>query len=204
MDVPFNAEAVCTDGVCGKTTRVVLRPKTQEITHVVVKESNAPYQERMIPVEWIVKSSPERIDLNCAKERVAKAQNFTEIDFVKVEVPQLAAYEYGYSWAPFQPRTDNTIRMEREAVPSGEMAIRRGAHVEATDGRIGRVDELIVDPATEKISHIVLRKGHLWGQRDVIIPVDQVEIIEEDIVRLKLDKEAVEKLPTEPVKHTAM
>jgi hypothetical protein len=40
-----------------------------------------------------------------------------------------------------------------------------------------------------------MREGHLWGKKDITIPVSEIEQIDEDVVRLKLDKESIEKLP---------
>ena len=65
---------------------------------------------------------------------------------------------------------------------------------------VGRVDEFLVDRETEHITHLVLREGHLWGQKDVTIPVSEIERIEEDTVYLKLDKEEIERLPSIPVR----
>jgi len=72
--------------------------------------------------------------------------------------------------------------------------------VEASDGRIGRVDEFLVDPVTGQISHLILREGHLWGKRDITIPVSEIERIEDDSVHLKLDKQSIEALPAVPVR----
>jgi sporulation protein YlmC with PRC-barrel domain len=74
--------------------------------------------------------------------------------------------------------------------------VRRGAHVQATDGRVGRVDEFVVDPLSHRITDLVMREGHLWGTKTVSIPVEQIDEIEEKTVYLKLDKAGVEKLPT--------
>jgi len=63
--------------------------------------------------------------------------------------------------------------------------------------------EFLIDPANENITHLVLREGHLWSQKDVTIPVSAIDRIEEDAVYLKLDKHAVEVLPAVPIKrHT--
>ena len=55
---------------------------------------------------------------------------------------------------------------------------------------------------TGHISHLILMEGHLWGKKEVAIPVSAIDRIEEDTVYLKLDKEAVESLPSEPVRRT--
>jgi hypothetical protein len=43
-------------------------------------------------------------------------------------------------------------------------------------------------------------EGHLWGKKEVTIPVSAIDRIEEDTVYLKLDKKAVESLPSESVR----
>jgi hypothetical protein len=45
------------------------------------------------------------------------------------------------------------VKIVEEYVPAGELAVHPGLHVEATNGRIGIVEELIVDPASEQVTH---------------------------------------------------
>ena len=70
---------------------------------------------------------------------------------------------------------------------TGELAVRRGSRVRATDGDVGRVDEFLVDRETAHITHLVLREGHLWGQKDVLIPVSEIGQIDELQRRLYAD-----------------
>jgi len=63
---------------------------------------------------------------------------------------------------------------------------------------VGRVDEFLVNPANNRISHLVLREGHLWGKKDVTIPVNEIDRFEDNTVYLKLNKEEIENLPTIP------
>ena len=51
--------------------------------------------------------------------------------------------------------------VEHEQIPLGELAVSGGAHVEATDGRMGRVDEFLVNQENGYITHLVMREGHL-------------------------------------------
>lgn len=78
-------------------------------------------------------------------------------------------------------------------------AVRPGAHVEATDGRVGVVSELGAAEGSDA-SHFVLQEGHLWGKKVVTLPLSAVDRVEGDTIYLKLDKKAVEKLPTIPLK----
>ncbi len=61
-----------------------------------------------------------------------------------------------------------------DKVPLGEVAIRRGERVHAIDGEIGRVEGLVVDPADHEVTHVLLQEGHLWGRRQVAIPIGEV------------------------------
>ena len=78
--------------------------------------------------------------------------------------------------------------------------IQVGAQVNATDGNVGQVEELIREEGSDEISYLILQEGHLWGKKEVVLPVAVVEKVEGDTVFLKLDKDGIERLPAYPVK----
>ena len=91
------------------------------------------------------------------------------------------------------------VSVEHQQIPLGELAVRRGTHVEAIDGYVGHVDEFVVNPENGNIIHLLMREGHLWGKKDVIIPLSAMGETHRDTVFLKLDKHQIESLPTFPV-----
>jgi hypothetical protein len=42
---------------------------------------------------------------------------------------------------------------------------------------------------------MMMRKGHLWGDEEISIPVSEIVRIAENVVYLKLDKQQIEALP---------
>ena len=84
--------------------------------------------------------------------------------------------------------------MVEHAVPLGETEVYRHQSVQAVDGEIGQVEGFMVNPADEKVTHILLEEGHLWGRKQVAIPVSAVASIE-DGIRLNITKRQVEDLP---------
>jgi sporulation protein YlmC with PRC-barrel domain len=86
-------------------------------------------------------------------------------------------------------------KVEEEQVPEGGVAVHPGTHVYATDGSVGIVEEVMMDPDTAQITHIVLRGGHWWGKKEVQIPISAVERGAGDAVYLNLDKKAIGQLP---------
>jgi len=80
-------------------------------------------------------------------------------------------------------------------VPKGEVEIRRSSTVSATDDEfLGRVDGFVVDD--DHITHLVLEHGHLWGKREITIPIGAVATVETDAISLSLSKAEVEALPS--------
>jgi sporulation protein YlmC with PRC-barrel domain len=200
MDIPIDADVQCTDGAGGRSTNVVLNPVTRRVTHIVVQQAPFPHLERLVPVEMVTETSPEQIHLTCSQLELHRLEPFIETEFLPGEFPY-GAYELDeYRLWPYVLPDDELMPVEHERVPPGELAVRRGSHVRATDGDVGRVDEFLVDRETEHITHLVLREGHLWGKKDVLIPVSGIGQIDEDRVNLTLSKEEIANLPTIPVR----
>ena len=201
MDIPLNAEVHCADGVCGRSTYVIVNPVNEQVTHVVVREEWFPHAEYLVPLSLVIESTPDIIHLRCTKDELIMQEPFTEVEYVEGDLPGFRYERDDFMMWPYNvPEEYEAIPVEIERVPLGELAVRRGAHVAAADGRVGRVDEFLVDPVSEHITHLILRKGHLWGQKDVTIPVSEIARIEEDTVYLKLTKEQIGALPMIPVR----
>lgn len=73
-------------------------------------------------------------------------------------------------------------------------SVTKGTPIFCTDGSIGEVHDVLVDPETERPTHIILREGILII-KEVNIPVGYVQKVESDCVLLKVNKEEVERLP---------
>jgi sporulation protein YlmC with PRC-barrel domain len=69
----------------------------------------------------------------------------------------------------------------------GEVAVRRGERARATDGDIGQVEGLVIDPRNHHVTRVLLQEGHLWGRKDVAIPIRAVTRVD-DGIRLNITK----------------
>lgn len=204
MDIPLDVEVHCADGACGRSSAIIVDPKTQQVTHFVVRAGGPEY---LVPIDAIVESSPVLIRLRLSRDELSQAEPFfKEVPADEAQIAILASEMAGSSVlgpytvpdAAYMTEALAAATVREEQVPPEELAIHLEARVSASDGDVGRVDELIIDPETSRISHLVLRKGHFWGKRDVTIPVDQIARVEGDVVHLKLDKAAVGQLPSIP------
>lgn len=201
MDIPINVEVLCGNEVCGRSTNLVVNPVNEKVTHVIVAENTFPSIERLVPVNDILESTPDSIQLRCNKTDLSKMEAFMETDFIESGA-LIKGYPYQdpYLIWPYGIYENIPVPLEHKHIPTGEIIIHRGTAVEATDRRVGKVDEFLVDPKNNNITHLVLREGHLWDKKDVTIPVSEIKEITEEAVYLKLDTKAIAMLPTVPVR----
>ena len=87
-----------------------------------------------------------------------------------------------------------------DAIPRGEVDVRRGEPVYATDGEIGKIQGLVVEPGRRHVTHVLLEEGHLWGRKEVAIPVSSITRVG-DIIRLTIGKHQVQGLPPVDIDH---
>jgi uncharacterized membrane protein/sporulation protein YlmC with PRC-barrel domain len=189
------------DGACGESITVIVNPTTHKVTHFVVRFKDLPDpNQRLVPVDQVLDTSSDLVRLRCTRDELAGMEPFLETQYIKTEqpVPTYEAYDsYMFPYVTQVETVDMAIEVER--VPSGGLAVHRGTQVEASDGHVGEVGELVMDPRTGDITHLNLREGHLWGKKEITLPISAIDYVEEDTVILKLDKEAVEALPAIPV-----
>jgi uncharacterized protein YrrD len=203
VEIPLNKDVICNDVICGRSTRLIINPVNDQVTHLVVAEKDFPNPERMVPVAEIAETSHEWIKLRVDQAEFLRMEPFIETDFIEAgKINFVLPLNEPYMYWPYSIYEDVPVPLEHKHLPVGEVAIHRGTPVIATDGKIGKVDEFLVYPTNDNISHLILREGHLWGQKDVMIPVDAIEKITEDGVFLKKSKQFVESLPAIPVKRS--
>jgi sporulation protein YlmC with PRC-barrel domain len=201
MDIPLNAQVRCVDGECGRSTYVIINPVSRQVTHLVVRERGLATHERLVPIEWVTEATPELVRLRCTSEELNNLEPFVETRYLREPIPDYERVAGTYYVHPYRvPEVVSTVAVRERHIPRGELAVHRGARVEAIDGHVGQVDEFLVDPQDSHITHLILREGHLWGQQDVTIPVSEIDRVEEDTVYLKLDKQSIESLPSIPVR----
>jgi hypothetical protein len=177
-----------------------VNPASEQITHLIVKGRKPDQVERLVPVVLVANTAAEVIILSCTRQEFAQLETFNQTDFIYTEVSHYATDPKLTMLWPYVVPVKRIVDKKIRRIPPGELAVRRGARVRAADGMVGRVDEFLVGPVSGNITHLVLRKGHPWVEREVTIPVSQIDHIEEKVVYLKVDKKTIASMPSVPVK----
>jgi hypothetical protein len=194
MNLPINATIACTDGPCGRSQAILLNPITDQITHIIVREPGLLGVERMVPVELVLDSTSDSIRLRSSKAALADLPPFVTTNYLPTSAGYRPGYEGGVMLWPYVSMAP-AIGVDQENTPAGELAIHRGSHVHATDGHIGSVEQFVVNPASDNITHVVLQSGPLWNHQNTTIPISCIDHIEDDNVYLTLSKDQIAALP---------
>jgi sporulation protein YlmC with PRC-barrel domain len=185
----IGAEAGCVDGPCGKVRRVILDPATRAVTHLVIEPGHLSGRGRLVPLD-LVDSTVGAIRLRCT------LADFDELEPAE-ETEMVEGYEVdlGVGGMLTPMGTPHPVQaVVQDVVPLGETEVGSGEHVHALDGAIGRVRGFLVDPEDHRVTHVLLQEGHIWGRKEVAIPVSAVTGVE-DGIRLNMTKKQVEDLP---------
>jgi sporulation protein YlmC with PRC-barrel domain len=194
-DIPLKAKVQCSDSPCGKSTNVILNQDTHQVTHVAIEDKKLPDNPtRLVPIDKVASSSHEQITLNCTRDEVSHMEPFVISQVIQATG---TAYASGTSEYVVDDPGYDVVHMEQ--VPAGEMALAPGMKISASDHTVGKLDELVLDPQSGAVTHLHMREGHLWGKKDVAIPVADVDFTNGETIYLSIDKEAVMALPAVPV-----
>lgn len=183
MKIPVKAMVQCTDGPGGEATHVVVNPASKRVTRLVVKETKAPHVERLVPFKFLEDVNEDEIRLRCSRQEMSKMKPFERTEVVET------------SWSYDGRTPTGTKKVKHLNIPEGELALDTHTPVRVTDGKAGHIGELMVDPASGSITHLQLRKRHVWAPKEVTIPVSEVDRVGDRGVYLRMNRAGIESLP---------
>ena len=223
--IPFTigAGVTCDDGARGTLIRVILDPVAQQLTHLVVELEQQPDSARLVPVGLVDRADAAQIALHCDAASFARLESATEVNFVPARNDELGypadhlgvlpyyrlgpGLSSGLGAVPIGPmggmglvNSREPLEVTHDRVPLGQVEVHRGEQVHARDGDIGKVQGLVVDPQDNHVTHVLLQEGHLWGKKEVAIPIGAVTGTA-DGIELSLSKDEIRDLPSVDVEH---
>jgi len=221
----IGAQVYCEDGECGELTRVVVDPIKRAITHLVVEQPHSQEVGRLVPIDLVETATEQQLRLRCTREKFEAFEAAEDTKFIQAPGGQWGYGQRQMLMLPFfglggmgmlgglgmggmggmgglgmggmggmgMGASQQAVTYDK--VPPGEVEVRRGQRVHASDGPIGHVRGLVVDPTDHQVTHVLLDEGHLWGKKEVSIPISAVTGVGDDGVQLNLTKAEVADLP---------
>ena len=189
----------------GNVDMVVVDPRGRRVTHVVIRQGRFLPEDKVIGVEQLSTGTEDRIVLNSEPEKLPP---FEEMHYIPLDEESRKAMELTYStpllWGgwlggdvplPMSMTAERIERIERN-IPQDAVAVSEGTEVQDLhDEHAGRVDEVITDPTSGDITHLVIQAGHLWGKQRKAIPINWVATFGEEQVKLAVGLKTLERLP---------
>jgi sporulation protein YlmC with PRC-barrel domain len=207
----IGAEANGSDGTCGTVTQIVIDPVGRVVTHLIVEPKHRQGIGRLVPLA-LVETTTDGVELRCTTAEFDELERAEETQFLPGTGPS-DGYGEGQtrSWPYYIWGGDMGAGMGMgmgnvsepvivDTIPLGEVAVRRGDHVRALDGDIGKVQGLVIAVGNHGVTHVLLQEGHLWGRKDVAIPIGAVSGVDDGIA-VNLTKQQVQDLPPADISH---
>ena len=184
----------------GDVDRVVVDPASRRVTHIVIRQGHLLPEDKVIEVERLSTATEDRIVLDSAP---AELTPFEEGHYVPLDGETLRQWgvEYGTpllwgGWMAGPGALSGMTERIEQHIPKGDVAVAEGARVEDVNGvHIGQVRELITDPESGRITHLVVEAGHLWGKHTKAIPINWVSGFGEWQVTLAVGLQTLDKVP---------
>jgi sporulation protein YlmC with PRC-barrel domain len=196
----------CADGATRELVDVVIDSASGRVTHIVARPEEDAEGARLVPLAVVVpakRGAESGLSLNCTAAELEGFDPVHEVEVIRpgeqrnqdpkwdvgvediVVSPDYAPTAYGdYAGAG---ESDVTIAYDR--VPKGEIELRHASAVYSADGHhLGSVEAVVVDDE-DRLTHLLLERGHLWWKREVELPADAIAKFESDMLTLGATKQ---------------
>lgn len=201
MDIQFGTGVYTEDGEeIGRIKEVILDPVSRKITHLVIQRGLFFENDSLIWADDVAWATPARVMLKVSSEEAEKrSAEYSGKHFVDSAGDSMGRYWTRPQDVPpslVPPGLGGITVPPDLGAPEGEIMLPHGCPVHTSDDEfIGRVLEFITDEK-DQITHIVIKEGALFAQPR-LVPVDWIDKVEDNEIRLSVDRAVVDQLKDE-------
>jgi uncharacterized protein YrrD len=193
----------------GTLNRVILDPNTREVTHIVIERRFLSTEHKLVDMDKVNTAIEDRITLLPPEERFDEFTDFEEAQYVNLDATEYPEGNVNssfwvppmnYAWWRVTPHISHpgapVYKVDtRDTLPEGTVALMKGAKVLSREEKhVGDIEELIVEPEDDRVTHFVIREGLLFKERK-LVPVTWIAKIEEKEIHLSVNSGTLERLP---------
>ena len=211
LELRIGAQAACSDGPAGKVRQVVLDRASETVTHLVIYTTPHLGFAVLVPRSAVLSADHDQVQLRCTQAELHRMEPFEDTVFLPPYGPH-QTLGYGPTDYFYGGTGSMTVGMGQmglglgpmgmgavgwqgtppfvveEHLPPGGAGIGHDAVIEALDGDLGRVDEVLTDPVTGVLTHLVIRRGHLFGAHMLVVPANAIIDVSDERVRLRFTR----------------
>jgi sporulation protein YlmC with PRC-barrel domain len=205
MKLELGTSIHCTDGATRELVDVVIDSSSSRVTHLVIRPAQHAEDARLVPISLAncaEKDGETEISLNCSATDLERFDPVHQFEVLhagerRTENPKwdvgvedvVVSPNYAPSaFGGYVGELDSDVTISYDRVPRGEIELRHASSVYSADGHhLGSVDAVVVDDG-DRLTHLLLQRGHLWWKREVALPAEAISRFESDMLTLGVTK----------------
>jgi len=185
LRIPLTAHAECADGPCGDLTGLVIRADSRTLEYYVIRDTTPGHPiERLVPRAQVDPTTANPIHVGCTLAELGTMLplNVQEVTAAGDRSSGVYGHAGGHGVA------------DSERAPDGTGVLRPDQHVEASDGKVGKLSGVAIDDEARITDFYTRLDRH--GSPELQLATSAVSYVDRTTVYLELDKRQVESLPT--------
>jgi uncharacterized protein YrrD len=212
MQLNQGASVFTADGTeAGRIDRVVIDPKTNEVSHIVVRKGFFLPDDKVVPMSLMMAGPEDRIVLRINSDKLGQLPEFEETHYIALNEEELGRADKAgpigialpalYWYPPYRGTLlvdypePPYIAETRTNIPEGTIAVKAGAKVITRDDKdVGNVEQVLTNLQADRVTHCLISKGLVMKEKR-LIPVGWIDSWSEDELRLAVGSNTVERLP---------
>jgi len=204
MKLELGTSIRCADGATRELVDVVIDSSSSRVTHLVIQPAQHAEDARLVPISLASRAEDgeSEISLNCGAADLERFDPVHKFEILRagerpnedpkwdvgvediVVAPNYAPTAFG----DYGGSLDSDVTISYDRVPKGEIELRHASSVYSADGHhLGSVDAVVVDDG-DRLTHLLLERGHLWWKREVALPASAISKFESDMLTLGVTK----------------
>ncbi len=195
----------------GQIDRIVIDPRNQEITHLVIRQGFLVAHSKVVPIDAMTVGPTGNVTVLMNPDQFKELPDFEEKEYILADeststdasAPTITYwYPFYLGGAPVTPATPGPKYIEevRLNVPPNTVPLKEGARVITRDGEdVGQVEQVLTGVQKDLITHLLISKGRLTSEKR-LIPISWVDNYNENEVHLAVRADVVQRLPLSELK----
>jgi uncharacterized protein YrrD len=205
MDIKIGVPVVAEDGTAGRVERIILHPQTGELEGVVAAQGGMLTSDVVIPMDYLLAADEHGVRVRGTVEQIGELQPFAQSQYIDppedwMPPTDSAGGIYLFPATPYavgafeRPITQPApAAHEVEDLEPGDVEVSGTTTVYCTDGVAGRLESVVTDGDSDRVSHLIIRRGALMG-RDVTVRVEHIRSMGEEGINLTLTERELDDL----------
>jgi uncharacterized protein YrrD len=208
MNFRIGRPVMAEDGRAGTLERLIFDPIADQLVGLVVTQSGLMSHDVVVPLDRVLAANEEEVRVRGTVEEIAALEGFTQAQFTAPPAEWLPPEQFSGDMPAFLfPASPYAVgafaspapvvepaEEPEENKPPGSVDLGSDTELVCTDGPAGTVDRVLTDGNSDRVTHLIVRRGALFT-RDIAVPAEYIATTDEQTVHLTISQQELDELP---------